>query len=138
LPPSARRAAVFQERRSRRDEPGRSGRGQAQEVRDSQPDRLRPAGHGRRARRWRREGLGGAEMSMLSDILERPGHQKAILLGAAVVAVVIVDWSYVYGPRQQALTDLRAEVAQKRSEYEGKRSKADARGAAEKELRDLD
>ena len=75
---------------------------------------------------------------MLSDILERPGHQKAVLLAAVVVVVVVLDWSYVYGPRQQALTDLRAEVAQKRSEYEGKRSKADARGAAEKELRDLD
>jgi len=77
-------------------------------------------------------------MSMLSDILERPGHQKAALLGVVVVVVVVLDWSYVYGPHQQALTDLRAEVAQKRSEYEGKRSKADARGAAEKELRDLD
>jgi len=77
-------------------------------------------------------------MSMFDEILDRPPKQKAILLGAVVVMVVVLDWTYFYGPRQQELTDLRAQVAQKRSEYDGKRAKADARAAAEKELRDLD
>ena len=76
-------------------------------------------------------------MRVFDDLLERPAGQKALLLGAAVVAVGVLDWSYVYGPHQQELTDLRAQVAQKRSEYDGKRAKTDARGAAEKELRDL-
>ena len=76
-------------------------------------------------------------MSMFSDILEGPAQQKAILLGAAVIGVIVLDWTYFYGPKQQELTDLRAQVAQKRSEYESKLAKADARGAAEKELKDL-
>ncbi len=76
-------------------------------------------------------------MSVLDGILDHPGRQKMVILGCVVVSVAFIDWNYVYGPRQQELADLRGELAQKRAEYDAKRSKADARGEAERELRDL-
>ena len=76
-------------------------------------------------------------LGVFDDILERPPRQKLAALGGIVLAVAFLDWTYFYGPRQQSLTDIHDEVAQKKSELDGKRSKTDARAAAERELRDL-
>ncbi len=76
-------------------------------------------------------------LGVLDDLLERSPRQKLAILGGFVVAVAFLDWTYFYGPRQESLTELHDEVAKKRSELDAKRSKTDARAAAERELRDL-
>jgi type IV pilus assembly protein PilO len=76
-------------------------------------------------------------MSMFDDLLDRPPKQKLAVLGGVVLAIAFLDWTYFYGPKQQDVADLQAQVAQKRTELDGKRAKTDARAAAERELRDL-
>jgi type IV pilus assembly protein PilO len=76
-------------------------------------------------------------LGVFDDLLDRPPRQKLAALGGFVLAVAFLDWSYFYGPRQQTLTDIHDEVAQKKSELDSKHSKTDARAAAERELRDL-
>jgi type IV pilus assembly protein PilO len=76
-------------------------------------------------------------LSVLDDILERPtGHKIGALVGI-VLAVVILDWQYWYGPNQADLSDLNTQVAQKRADLDLRRSKTNARGEFERELRDL-
>ena len=76
-------------------------------------------------------------LSVLDDILERPTGQKAGALVGIVLAVVILDWQYWYGPNQRDLADLSAQVAQKRADLDLRRNKTNARGEFERELRDL-
>ncbi|HJQ83586.1 MAG TPA: type 4a pilus biogenesis protein PilO [Candidatus Binatia bacterium] len=76
-------------------------------------------------------------LGVFDELLDRPPRQKIAALGAIVLAVGFLDWSYFYGPRQQDLVDLHAQVGQKQGELDGKKSKTDARAAAERELRDL-
>jgi type IV pilus assembly protein PilO len=77
-------------------------------------------------------------LGVLDDLLDRPTGQKLGALAVGVLAVLVLDWTYFYGPRQRALADLRGQVAQRRGELETKRGKTNARGAAERELRELD
>jgi len=74
---------------------------------------------------------------ILDDLLDRPPQQKLAIMGAIVLVVVVLDWTYLYGPSQRALADLQGELSQRRAELDGKRSKTDARAALERELRDL-
>jgi len=74
---------------------------------------------------------------ILDDLFDRPPHQKLAIMGAMVLVVAVLDWTYLYGPSQRALTDLQAEVSQRRTELDSKRSKTDARAALERDLRDL-
>jgi len=74
---------------------------------------------------------------ILDDLLDRPPHQKLAIMSAMVLVVAVLDWTYLYGPSQRALTDLQAEVSQRRTELDSKRSKTDARAALERDLRDL-
>ena len=76
-------------------------------------------------------------LGVFDELLDRPPRQKLAMLCGVVLAVAFLDWTYLYGPEQLALTDLHAEVSQKRAELTAKREKTDARGAAERELRDL-
>jgi type IV pilus assembly protein PilO len=76
-------------------------------------------------------------LSVLDDILERPTKQKLGALVGIVLAVVFLDWQYWYGPNQADLADLNTQVAQKRAELDMRRSKTNARGEFERELRDL-
>ena len=76
-------------------------------------------------------------LSVLDDILERPTGQKAGALIGIVLAVVILDWQYWYGPNQRDLADVTAQVAQKRADLDSKRGKTNARGELERELRDI-
>ena len=74
---------------------------------------------------------------ILDDLFDRPPHQKLAIMGGMVLVVAVLDWTYLYGPSQRALTDLQAEVSQRRTELDSKRSKTDARAALERDLRDL-
>jgi len=74
---------------------------------------------------------------ILDDLFDRPPHQKLAIMGVIVLVVAVLDWTYLYGPSQRALTDLQAEVSQRRTELDSKRSKTNARAALERDLRDL-
>ena len=74
---------------------------------------------------------------ILDDLFDRPPHQKLANMGVIVLVVAVLDWTYLYGPSQRALTDLQAEVSQRRTELDSKRSKTNARAALERDLRDL-
>jgi len=74
---------------------------------------------------------------ILDDLFDRPPHQKLAIMGVMVLVVAVLDWTYLYGPSQRALTDLQAEVSQRRTELDSKRSKTNARAALERDLRDL-
>jgi type IV pilus assembly protein PilO len=76
-------------------------------------------------------------LSVLDDILERPTGQKVGALVGLVLAVAVLDWQYWYGPNQRDLADVSAQVAQKRADLDVRRSKTNARGEFERELRDL-
>src|SRR5213594_907043 len=76
-------------------------------------------------------------LGVFDDLFDRPPRQKLAALGAMVVAAAVLDWTYLYGPRQAVLTELRTEAVQKRSELDSKRTRTNARAAAERELRDL-
>ena len=76
-------------------------------------------------------------LSVLDDILERPTGQKVGALVGIVLAVVVLDWQYWYGPNQRDLADVSAQVAQKRADLDVRRSKTNARAEFERELRDL-
>jgi type IV pilus assembly protein PilO len=76
-------------------------------------------------------------LGVFDDLLERPPRQKLALLGGVLLAVAAIDWTYFYGARQRDLADLATQVAQRRAELATKRTKTDARAAAERELRDL-
>jgi type IV pilus assembly protein PilO len=76
-------------------------------------------------------------LGVLDDLLERPAGQKFAIIGGLVLAVAILDWQYVYGPRQRDLGDLATQVTARRSELDNKRGKTNARAQAERELRDL-
>jgi len=74
---------------------------------------------------------------VLDDILDRPTGQKIGALVGIVLAVVVLDWQYWYGPNQRDLSDVNAQVAEKRADLDMRRSKTNARGEFERELRDL-
>ena len=74
---------------------------------------------------------------ILDDLFDRLPHQKLAIMGVIVLVVTVLDWTYLYGPSQRALTDLQAEVSQRRTELDSKRSKTNARAALERDLRDL-
>ena len=76
-------------------------------------------------------------LSVLDDILERPTGQKVGALVGLVLAVVVLDWQYWYGPNQRDLADVSAQVAQKRADLDMRRGKTNARGELERELRDI-
>ena len=76
-------------------------------------------------------------LGVLDDLLERPTGQKVGALVGIVLAVVVLDWQYWYGPNQRDLADVTAQVAQKRADLDSKRGKTNARGELERELRDI-
>ena len=76
-------------------------------------------------------------LSVLDDILERPTGQKVGALVGLVLAVVVLDWQYWYGPNQRDLADISGQVAEKRADLDMRRGKTNARGELERELRDI-
>src|SRR5205814_5143724 len=67
----------------------------------------------------------------------RPAGHKLGILAGVIVAVAVLDWQYWYGPEARALTEAQGHVTERRLELENKRVKANARGEAERQLRDL-
>ena len=57
-------------------------------------------------------------LSVLDDILDRPTGQKIGALVGIVLAVVVLDWQYWYGPNQRDLSDVNAQVAEKRADLD--------------------
>lgn len=76
-------------------------------------------------------------LSVLDDVLDLPARQKLLALLGLVVIGGFLDWTYWYGPRQADLADLRTQVGQRRTELDLRRAKANARDAAERDLREL-
>ncbi len=76
-------------------------------------------------------------LGLLDDLLERPTSQKVGVLVGLTLAVVFLDWQYFYGPQAERLVQLRKEVSDKRADLDGKRARANSRGAAEREVQDL-
>lgn len=76
-------------------------------------------------------------LGVLDDLLDRPAAQKIGVLAGLLVAVVVVDWQYLYGRQAEKLSGLRGQVSERRTELDTKRARANARGDAERELRDL-
>lgn len=76
-------------------------------------------------------------LSVLDDILERPTGQKVGALVGIILTVVVLDWQYWYGPNQRDLADVNTQVTEKRADLDMRRSKTNARGEFERELREL-
>ena len=76
-------------------------------------------------------------LSVLDDILDRPTGQKVGALVGIVLAVLVLDWQYWYGPNQADLADISAQVAEKRADLDMRRTKTNARADFERELREL-
>ncbi len=76
-------------------------------------------------------------LSVLDDILERPTGQKVGALVGIILGVVVLDWQYWYGPNQRELAEVSAQVAEKRADLDMRRTKTNARGEFERELREL-
>jgi type IV pilus assembly protein PilO len=76
-------------------------------------------------------------LGLLDDLLDRPAGQKAAALIGVVLAVVVLDWQYWYGGNQRQLADIHGQLATRRAELENKQKKTNARGDAEREIRDL-
>jgi type IV pilus assembly protein PilO len=76
-------------------------------------------------------------LGLLDDLRERPPAQKLGALIFLVLAVFLLDYQYVWGPRQERLAELRAELDDKEADLKRKQEKTDMRAQSEKELRDL-
>jgi type IV pilus assembly protein PilO len=76
-------------------------------------------------------------LGVVDDLLERPTSQKIGVLVGLTIAVLFLDWQYFYGPQAERLVRLRKEVSDKRADLDGKRARANSRGAAEREVQDL-
>ena len=76
-------------------------------------------------------------LGVLEDVLDLPAKQKMLGLVGVLVLLGFLDWTYWYGPRQGDLGEVRKQVAQRRAELDQRRAKANARDAAERELREL-
>jgi type IV pilus assembly protein PilO len=76
-------------------------------------------------------------LGVLEDVIDLPPRQKLMGLVGALVVAGFLDWSYWYGPRQSGLGELKTQIAERRTELDLRRAKANARDAAERELREL-
>jgi len=73
-------------------------------------------------------------MSLLSSLNDADSKQKIGLLVGGVLAFLLIDWTYVYGPRGETLDTVRTQVAALETELQVKQSKSDARSEFEQEL----
>jgi type IV pilus assembly protein PilO len=76
-------------------------------------------------------------MNILSSFADADSKQKIGLLLAGVLAVVLIDWTYIYGPRSEELGNVRAQVVALQSDLELKRAKSNSRSEFEHELQQL-
>lgn len=76
-------------------------------------------------------------MSLLDDLLDRPASQKVAIVGAVIMGLVLLDWTYWYGPNSDALATLSSKAEDLRTELDTKRARTNAKAAAERDLRAL-
>ena len=76
-------------------------------------------------------------LGVLDDLLDRPPAHKLGAIGGIILALLVFDWQYWYGPKQRDLSDIQSQVTQQRVDLENKRAKANGKAAAENELREL-
>ena len=76
-------------------------------------------------------------MSVLDDLLDRPPSQKIAIVGGLILGLVTLDWTYWFGPTGETVASLGSKVEDLRTELDTKRSRTNAKAAAEQELRDL-
>ena len=74
-------------------------------------------------------------MSLLDQIRDNGSVQKIALFVGAVVVALLLDWSYVYGPRAEGLEESRRAVQALNTELEAKRTKSNARDEFARDLR---
>jgi type IV pilus assembly protein PilO len=73
-------------------------------------------------------------MSMFGGFADADSKQKIGLLVGGVLAFLLIDWTYVYGPRSTELDTVRTQVAALEGELEAKRAKSNSRAEFEREL----
>src|SRR5262249_10222814 len=85
--------------------------------------------------RWR----GGDPMilGVLDDVREWPALQKLGVALGLVLAVAVIDWQYVYGPKSKALGALQGQLEEQQGPLEHERVKASARADEEKRVPEL-
>lgn len=76
-------------------------------------------------------------LGVLDDLLDRPLGQKLGALVGILLAVVVLDWQYWYGPQARELAEIQGHVTERRADLDVKRTKTNARGEAERQLREL-
>lgn len=76
-------------------------------------------------------------LGLLDDLRDRPPVQKLGALIFLILAVFLLDYQYVWGPRQERLAELRTELDEKEADLKRKQDKTDLRAQSEQELRDL-
>jgi len=76
-------------------------------------------------------------MSLLDKLPGGSSKQNIIILVAGVLTVLLLDWSYLYGPRAETLTQIRTEADGLRTELDTKRDKSNAREEFASDLRNL-
>jgi len=74
-------------------------------------------------------------MNLLDRLRDSGSAQKIVIFCSAVAVVLLLDWSYVYGPRAERLEQTTREVEGLRTELEAKRDKSNAREEFVRELR---
>lgn len=73
-------------------------------------------------------------MSLLAGLAEADSKQKLGMLVAGILVVLLIDWSWIYGPRNESLESVRTQVTALQSELEAKRTKSNSRAEFEREL----
>lgn len=76
-------------------------------------------------------------MNWLENLGDADAKRTLALLVGGVLAFLLIDWTYVYGPRNAELEQVRTQVAALQTELTAKRAKSDAREEFERELAQL-
>ncbi len=76
-------------------------------------------------------------MSLFDGLADADPRQKMGLLIGGVLALLLIDWTYVYGPRSTTLETVRTQVAALETELSAKRTKSNLKEEFERELAQL-
>ena len=74
---------------------------------------------------------------LLDTVRDWPIKQKLAAVIGLIVVVFVLDYSYIYSPRSEALTQMKQDLGQQQATLEEKRLKVNARADEEKRIRDL-
>lgn len=73
-------------------------------------------------------------MNFLNNLGDAESKQKIAFLVGGILAFLLLDWSYFYGPRNEALDVTKREIVSLQAELDAKQSKSDARQHFERDL----